>query len=227
MSKKGPHILVVDDDPDILASLRGHLRQQGYEVYTAPEGEEALEIIAQHRIDLVVLDMILPVPGMQGLEICKRVRECILEQLPIIILSVKGGEDDIVKALTAGADDYVSKPFSIPEVLARIAANLRRVHPTGPIFSTGPLRVDFSRQSVQVNEQEVKLTPIEYQILEVFIKNRNRIVTPVMLLDFIWEDKFGITSHNVYVHIHSLRKKIPRRFITTLPRIGYRFKTDD
>lgn len=228
MSKKGPHILVVDDDKGILITLRSSLEQNGYVVYSAESGEEALEEFAQHRIDLIVLD--LKLPDISGLEVCNKVRE--QAQVPIIILSVKDTEGDKVEALSSCADDYVSKPFSILEILARITAHLRRSHTTGPIFTSIPLTVDFSQRSVQVNGHEVDLTPTEYEILTLMIENRGRIVTPKMLISKIWRDEFGITSHNIHVHMHYLRKKIEPdiaapRFILTLPRIGYRFKADD
>jgi two-component system KDP operon response regulator KdpE len=230
MMKKGASILVVDDDKGILNLLRNSLEQNNYMVYTAESGEEAVEQFAQHYIDLVLLD--LKLPGISGLEACKQMRKQKQAHIPVIILSVKDAESDKVEALSTCADDYVSKPFSTPEVLARITAHLRRNRPTGPIFTAGSLSVDFSQHQVQIDGREIDLTPIEYQILTVLIENRGRIVTPKMFISKVWNDEYGITEHNIYVYIHSLRKKIEPdmtnpRFILAVPRVGYRFKADN
>jgi DNA-binding response OmpR family regulator len=229
MPKKAlQRVLIVDDDKGILTMLREELRKDGYEIYTASSGEQALEQIKQHRIDLIVLDQVLP--GLNGLEVCRQVRAQIAMPIPIIMLSVRSGEADKVEALLSCANDYVSKPFSIPELRARIIAHLRSVHPVGPVFVDGPLRVDFSEQRVQVNGQDIRLTPTEFRILQVFIEYANKLVTPDMLRAMVWRDEFGIYAHNVHVHVHALRKKIekdiaPRRFIITHHHMGYRFTT--
>lgn len=230
MNKKGAHILIVDDDAALLGTLRSSLEQNGYEVLTAKSGEESLEKIARHRIDLIILDIMLP--DMSGLEVCEQIRAQVQSPLPIIILSVKRTPLDKVEALDLGADDYVVKPFDTLELLARIRRALQRIHPTGSVFTIGPLRVDFSQRSVKRDGKEIDLTPIEYEILKVMIHNRGRVITPKMLLSMIWGDEFGFNPHHVYVYIHSLRKKIETdiaspRFILTVHRLGYRFTTDD
>ena len=203
----------------------------GFEVFTASNGEDALEAIDHHRPDLMLLD--LGLPGMSGLEVCKRVRE--QSDLPIIVLSVKGAERDKVQALDLGADDYVPKPFGMDEVLARIRVALRhsaQAHAgTEPIFTAGPLKVDFAQRLVQINGQEVKLTPTEYDLLKVLIKNRGKIMTRHMLLSQVWGTGYGTESHYLHVYIGQLRRKIEPdpahpRFILTISGVGYRFSSD-
>src|SRR6266581_1930198 len=165
MSKGGARILVVDDEIEIVRALERSLAAHGFEVFTAGSGEEALEAISLHRPDLILLD--LGLPSMSGLEVIKRVRA--QSNLPIIVLSVKDTEHDKVQALDLGADDYVSKPFGMDEVLARLRVALRHSAQvesgTETIFTAGPLRVDFAQRLVQVDGQEVKLTPTEYDLL--------------------------------------------------------------
>ena len=177
MSKSGARILVVDDEIEIMRAMQRSLTAHGYEVFTAGNGEDALEAIIQHRPDLMLLD--LGLPGMSGLDVCKQVRA--QSSLPIIVLSVKDTERDKVLALDLGADDYVSKPFCVNEVLARVRVALRhsaQVHAgTEPIFVSGPLRVDFSQRMVTVNNQEARLTPTEYDLLKALIKNSGKIMT--------------------------------------------------
>ena len=161
MSKDGARILVVDDELEIRRALRRGLKAYGYEVFTVGNGEEALEAVAQYRPDLMVLD--LGLPGMSGLEVCRQVRA--QSNLPIIVLSVKDREHDKVLALDLGADDYVSKPFGINELLARIRVALRHAAqvPSGaePVVTAGPLHMDLARRLVHVNGQELKFTPTE------------------------------------------------------------------
>jgi two-component system KDP operon response regulator KdpE len=165
MSKSGARILVVDDEIEIMRALQRSLTAHGFEVFAASSGEEALEAVAHHRPDLMLLD--LGLPGMSGLEVCKRVRE--QSNLPIIVLSVKDAERDKVLALDLGADDYVAKPFGINEILARVRVALRHTAQiqlgTEPVFISGPLRVDFAQRGVQVDGKDVKLTPTEYDLL--------------------------------------------------------------
>jgi two-component system KDP operon response regulator KdpE len=231
MSKSGARILIVDDEIEILRALQRSLAAHGFEVSPASSGEEALASIWHYRPDLMLLD--LGLPGMSGLEVCRRVRE--QSNLPIIVLSVKDTERDKVLALDLGADDYVSKPFSINEVLARVRVALRHTAQlqagTEPIFVAGPLRVDFAQRSVQVNENDIKLTPTEYDLLKALIKNSGKIMTRQMLLTQVWGTGYGADSHYLHVYIGQLRRKIEPdpanpRFILTVSGVGYRFQAE-
>ncbi|GCE16347.1 response regulator [Dictyobacter kobayashii] len=232
MSKSGARILIVDDEVEILRALQRSLTAHGYEVFTAENGEDAIEEVGHHRPDLILLD--LGLPGISGLEVCRRVRE--QSNLPIIVLSVKDTERDKVLALDLGADDYVSKPFGMNEVLARVRVALRHTAQiqsgTEPIFTAGPLSVDFAQRSVHVNEKEVKLTPTEYDLLKALIKNRGKIMTRQMLLAQVWGTGYGTEAHYLHVYVGQLRRKIEPdpahpRFILTVSGVGYRFNTED
>lgn len=232
MSKSGARILVVDDEVEIVRALQRSLIAHGFEVFTASSGEEALEEMARHRPDLMILD--LGLPGMSGLEVCKRVRE--QSNLPILVLSVKDAEKDKVMALDLGADDYVAKPFGIEEVLARVRVALRHSAQvssgTEPIFVAGPLKVDFAQRLVQLHGQSVKLTPTEYDLLKAFIKNSGKILTRHMLLSQVWGVGYGTEAHYLHVYVGQLRRKIEPdpahpRFITTISGVGYRFNAED
>ncbi|MEO7021645.1 MAG: response regulator transcription factor [Ktedonobacteraceae bacterium] len=232
MSKSGARILVVDDEIEILRALQRNLAAHGYEVFTASSGEQALEEIAMHRPDLMLLD--LGLPGLSGLDVCKQVRA--ESSLPIIVVSVKDTERDKVLALDLGADDYISKPFGMDEVLARIRVSLRHSAQiqagTEPIFVAGPLKVDFAQREVTVHAVEVKLTPTEYDLLKALIKNTGKIMTRQMLLSQVWGVGYGADSHYLHVYIGQLRRKIEPdpthpRFILTISGVGYRFSSDD
>ncbi|GAC1356470.1 MAG: response regulator transcription factor [Ktedonobacteraceae bacterium] len=232
MNKSGARILVVDDEIEIVRALQRSLTAHGFEVFTVNNGEDALEGISHYRPDLVLLD--LGLPGMSGLEVCKRIRE--QSNLPIIVLSVKDTERDKVLALDLGADDYVSKPFSINEVLARVRVGLRHTAQlqvgTEPVFTAGPLRVDFAQRTVQVDGEDVKLTPTEYDLLKALIKNRGKIMTRQMLLTQVWGTGYGADAHYLHVYVGQLRRKIELdpanpRLILTVSGVGYRFSADD
>ncbi|TMC21106.1 MAG: response regulator transcription factor [Chloroflexi bacterium] len=232
MAKSGARILVVDDEIEIMRALQRSLVAHGYEVFSASSGEDALEAIAHYRPDLILLD--LGLPGMSGLEVCKRVRE--QSNLPIIVLSVKDTERDKVLALDLGADDYVSKPFGMNEVLARVRVALRHTAQiqagTEPVFTAGLLRVDFAQRLVQVAGREVKLTPTEYDLLKALISNSGKIMTRQMLLSQVWGTGYGSEAHYLHVYIGQLRRKIEPdpahpRFILTVSGVGYRFNGDD
>ncbi len=232
MTKSGARILVVDDEIEILRALQRSLTAHGFDVFTATTGEDALDAIVHYRPDLMLLD--LGLPGISGLEVCRRVRS--QSNLPIIVLSVKDTERDKVLALDLGADDYVSKPFGMNEVLARVRVALRHTAQvesgTEPIFKVGPLRVDFAQRLVQVNEQDVKLTPTEYDLLKALIKNKGKIMTRHMLLSQVWGTGYGTESHYLHVYIGQLRRKIEPdpahpRFIQTISGVGYRFHAEE
>jgi two-component system, OmpR family, KDP operon response regulator KdpE len=228
MSKSGAHILVVDDEIEIVRALRRTLTAHGYRVFTASSGEEAVEVTSKRRPDLLLLDLLLP--GMSGLEVCRRVRS--ESNVPIIVLSVEGAEHDKVEALDLGADDYVSKPFGMDEVLARVRVALRHVaraqDGTQANFRAGPLEVDFALRRVQLDGQDVQLTPTEYDLLKVFIAHRGKILTRQMLLKEIWGPETHARTHSLHVYVAQLRRKIEPtpedpRFILTIPGVGYRF----
>lgn len=232
MSKSGARILVVDDEVEIVRALQRSLTAHGFEVFAAYSGEEALEAVAHYRPDVMVLD--LGLPGMSGLEVAKAVRA--QSNLPIIVLSVKDTERDKVQALDLGADDYVSKPFGINEVLARIRVALRHSAQvesgTQPVFTAGPLSVDFAQRQVLLDGKEVKLTPTEYDLLKALIKNRGKIMTRQMLLSQVWGTGYGAESHYLHVYVGQLRRKIEPdpanpRFILTISGVGYRFSADE
>lgn len=231
MSTRGASLLIVDDDIETIRVLRRMLTTHGYKVFTASSGEEALTMYAQHRLDLVLLELILP--GMSGIDVCRCIRE--ESTLPLLILSTNDAEQDKVEALNQGADDYIPKPFGLNEVLARIHAALRRVAyghagQDGRIH-IGPLLVDPSVRRVFVHGREVTLTPKEYDLLHVLVTQRDTILTRSMLLKQVWRTEVDTKSHSLNVHIAQLRRKIEPdpdhpHFIHTLPGIGYRF-TDD
>ena len=232
MGKSGARILVVDDEIEIVRALQRSLTVHDYEVFTATSGEEALDAIAHYRPDLILLD--LGLPGLSGLDLCKQVRA--QSNLPIIVLSVKDTERDKVLALDLGADDYVSKPFGINEVLARVRVALRHTAQvqsgTEPVFTAGPLKVDFAQRLVQVDGKEIKLTPTEYDLLKALIKNSGKIMTRQMLLSQVWGTGYGTEAHYLHVYIGQLRRKIEPdpahpRFILTISGVGYRFNGDD
>ena len=231
MREQGASILVVDDEREIVRALRHALSAQGYTVLSASSGEEALEVFAKLRPDLLVLDLLLP--GMSGLEVCRRVRS--VSNMPIIVLSVKGAERDKVEALDLGADDYVAKPFGMDEVLARVRVALRRAvqPPSGaePRFHAGPLSVDFAQRQVLLEGREVRLTPTEYDLLKAFITHRGKVLTRQMLLQAVWGNTAHARTHSLHVYVAQLRQKIeplPERpqFILTIPGVGYRFNDE-
>lgn len=231
MSKSGAYILVVDDEMEIVRALRRTLTAHGYRVFTASSGEDAVEVTSKRRPDLLLLDLLLP--GMSGLEVCRRVRA--ESNVPIIVLSVKGAERDKVEALDLGADDYISKPFGMDEVLARVRVALRHVaraqDGTQANFRVGPLQVDFALRRVQLDGQDVQLTPTEYDLLKVFIAHRGKILTRQMLLKAIWGPGTHARTHSLHVYVAQLRRKIEPtpenpRFILTIPGVGYRFNDE-
>ena len=228
---RGARILVVDDEPQILRSLRTTLAAHGYDVQTVATGEEALASVEGRLPDLVVLDLVLP--GISGLDVCRRLRE--RSPLPILVLSARGDERDKVAALDLGADDYLTKPFGINELLARIRAALRRA--TGarglsPIVRAGDLQMDFDRRYVTREGAEVRLTPTEFDLLKVLVANAGRVLTHGYLLRTVWGPEYEGESQLLRVFVGQLRRKIEHdharpRHIVTEPGVGYRFRIDD
>lgn len=221
------NILVVDDEPQIRRVLRSTLSFRGYTISEASSGEDAVEAAGKLKPDLILLDVNLP--GMSGIETCREIRRS--SDAPIIMLTVRNAERDKVVALDAGADDYVTKPFGIEELLARIRASLRR-HPSVdslPPFVSKELSVDFETRRVMVGGQEVHLAPKEFEVLRHLIANQGRPVTHRRLLQIVWGPEYGEETENLRVVINQLRKKIERdpsqpRIILTEPWVGYRFQ---
>jgi two-component system KDP operon response regulator KdpE len=222
-----PTILVVDDEPQIRRVLRSTLSFRGYTISEVSTGEEAVELATKLKPDLILLDVNLP--GMSGIETCREIRRS--TDSPIIMLTVRSAERDKVIALDAGADDYVTKPFGIEELLARIRASLRR-HPTAdslPPFLSKELSLDFELRRVTVNGEEIHLAPKEFEVLRHLIANIGKPVTHRRLLQTVWGPEYGEETENLRVVINQLRKKIEKdpsqpKYILTEPWVGYRFQ---
>ena len=232
METETASILVVDDEPEIRRAVLGGLRAQGYEVRAAADGEEALRLASLAAPDLVILDLMMP--GMDGLEVCRRLRAW--SEVPILVLSARAQERQKVQALDEGADDYLTKPFGMDELTARIRAALRRhrrAQPANaPTFTVGDLVMDYARRLVFKGGQELKLTPHEYGILRYLTQNADRVVTHRQLLAAVWGPEDVEETQYLRVHVGHLRRKIEDiparpRFIVTEPGVGYRFRTTD
>jgi two-component system KDP operon response regulator KdpE len=221
-------ILVVDDETQIARVLKTALSSQGYEVKTAGDGESALDLAVDWIPDLIVTD--LSMPRMTGIELCRSVRE--RSQVPIIVLSVRGEEKTKIEALDAGADDYVTKPFSVSELLARVRANLRRVAATqespAAVVEDGDFYVNPESRVVRVRGKEVHLTPKEFELLVFMARHPNKVLTHRVLLNAVWGGESVQQPEYLRVFINQLRKKIepgdPPRYILTDPWVGYRFQ---
>src|SRR5271167_915437 len=221
------NILVVDDEPQIRRVLRSTLSFRGYTITEASSGEEAIDLVSKSRPDLVLLDVNLP--GISGIETCREIRSW--SDVPIIILTVRNAERDKVIALDAGADDYVTKPFGIEELLARVRASLRRhsASDTVPSFQSKELSVNFEERRVTVAGAEIHLAPKEFEVLKHLIAQQDKPVTHRRLLQAIWGPEYGDETENLRVVINQLRKKIEKdpahpKCILTEPWVGYRFQ---
>lgn len=222
-------VLVVDDDPQILRAVRTSLQGHSYEVLTAGNGETALDLLPDADVDLIVLD--LGLPGIGGHEVIRRVRAW--SAIPIIVLSVLDGQHDKVDAFEAGADDYVTKPFGMPELLARMRAVRRRTEGERrpPVVRFGELEVDLGRQLVRLGDLDIHLTPTEYRLLEAFASNPGKLLTHRWLLQKVWGPGYATESQYLRVFIRQLRSKLADdparpRFIVTEAGLGYRWKPD-
>ena len=217
-------ILVVDDEPQILRALRTSLRGAGYEVDTAETAEQALTQLAARPPDAVILDLVLP--DGRGTDVCRELRTW--TDVPVIILSVVGEEREKVAALDAGADDYVTKPFGIDELLARLRAALRRRQPSGePVVEVGGLRIDLDKRAVHVDGRLVQLTPHEFELLRALARSPGKLMTHSALLREVWGRAYGDESHYLHVYVSQLRRKLELdparpRYILTEPGAGYR-----
>jgi len=230
MPPKGARILVVEDDAEIVEALRRGLTGHGYDVQIAGTARDALDALRQRPADVVLLD--LGLPDMDGIEVVRRVRE--VGPTPIVVLSARDSEAAKVEALTLGADDYLSKPFGMNELIARIGVALR--HAAGPasgaepIFRAGDLAVDFERRRVTRGDDTIHLTPTEYELLKALVMHPDRVLTHRMLLQRVWGGEEGTDQHYLHVYVGQLRRKIepdpshPRHLLTE-PGVGYRFST--
>ena len=219
-------VLVVDDEPQITRVLRTVLSSQGYQVRTAGEGESALTSFNEWRPELVITDLYMP--HMDGVELCKRIRAA--SNVPIIVLSVKGEERTKVEALDAGADDYVTKPFGMDELLARVRAALRRAGADTDVasFDVGDFRVDLEGRRVHVRGNEVRLTPKEFDLFVYMARHPNRVITHRTLLEAVWGEASQEQPEYLRVFMGQLRKKLEPdpsnpRYLVTEPWVGYRF----
>ena len=220
-------VLVVDDEPQIRRALATNLKARDYEVLQAATGEEALRLVAERRPDVVILDIGLP--GMDGIEVVHGLRGW--SDVPIIMLSVRRDEGDKVEALDAGADDYLTKPFGMGELLARLRAALRRTGPSEaePVIDAGPLHIDLAAKRVSRDDTDVHLTPTEWGLVEQLVRNQGKLVTQRQLLQAVWGPEYGTETHYLRVYMAALRRKLeedpsrPRHFLTE-PGMGYRFE---
>jgi len=225
------NILVVDDEPQITRVLKTTLSSQGYGIRTASDGEEALRAMSEWPPDLIVTD--LRMPHMDGLELCREVRKT--SQVPIIVLSVKGEDFIKVQALDAGADDYVTKPFSMTELTARIRAALRRAsvpdQPRVPLIELGDFRIDVPGRTVRVKTRDVHLTPKEFDLLVYLARNAGKVLTHRTLLAAVWGPNSVEQPEYLRVFVGQLRKKLEgdasSKYIVTEPWVGYRFEPGD
>ena len=217
-------VLVVDDEPQILRALQTGLRGAGYEVDTAATGGEALTAAAVRPPDAVILDLVLP--DMRGTEVCRELRTW--STVPVIVLSVVGDEDEKVAALDAGADDYVTKPFGLDELLARLRAALRRAEPSAePVLEIGELRIDLEAHTVTFDGRSVQLAPHEYSLLTLLARNEGKLLTHQAILRDVWGKAYADESHYLHVYVSQLRRKLEPdparpRYILTEPGAGYR-----
>jgi two-component system response regulator ResD len=222
-------VLVVDDEPTIAEVVSRYLERAGYHVRTAGDGTNALRMVSDSRPDLVVLDLMLP--GLNGLEVMRRVRELDRDRVAIILLTAKGEESDRVVGLRLGADDYIVKPFSPTELVARVDAVLRRVDTapdTGPPLEFAGLVVDPAARRVQVDSEEVMLTQREFELLLFFARHPGHAFTRQELIDRVWHYSFYTDTSTVTVHVRRLRAKLERdparpRYLETVWGVGYRF----
>ena len=228
MSDIGLRVLVVDDEPAIRRFLRASLGAHGYTVMEASCGEDALKTVALNHPEVVILD--LGLPDIDGVEVTRRLREW--TQIPIIILSVRDQEGDKIAALDAGADDYLTKPFGMGELMARMRVALRRSAQTTeePIYQIDELEVDLARRQVSVAGQDISLTPTEYDLLRVLAQHAGKVITHHQLLRMVWGDAYQTETHLLRVNMSNLRRKIEPdptrpRYILTEPGVGYRLKT--
>ncbi len=229
--RENPLILVVEDEPRVSRYLRSSLQMSGYDALVAPDGVKALELVQENRPDLVLLDLRLP--RMSGLEVLENIRRS--HDMPVIVLTANDTEEDKVKALMLGADDYITKPFGARELQARIVAVLRRYRPAEPItqratfYENKALRIDYAARQVTINHKGVHLTPTEYRLLVTMAENTNRVLTHDYLLAHVWGAEYADDVHILRATIWRLRQKVELdptnpEYILNEPGIGYRLQ---
>jgi two-component system KDP operon response regulator KdpE len=230
MSEMDQRVLVVDDETSIRRYLRAALSAQGFAVYEAANGQEAINAVISAHPDIIILD--LGLPDFDGIEVTRRLREW--SQTPIIILSVREAEHDKIAALDAGADDYLTKPFGTGELMARMRVVMRRLSstPDEPVLQVEDLRLDLTRRQVTVDKKQISLTPTEYEILRLLLQNAGKVLTHHQLLRQVWGSAYESEMHILRVNISNLRRKIepdPARphYLLTEPGVGYRLRTED
>ena len=222
-------ILVIEDELDIARLLRHYLEREGFRVETFSDGAQGLAQALKQKPDLLILDLMLP--GMDGLEVCRKLRSHPdTAQVPIMMLTAKGEESDKVIGLELGADDYLTKPFSPRELIARVRSLLRRIHQPGPggVLRYGKITLDPARHEVRVGSKEIVLTAKEFGLLELLLRNRGRVLTRDVLLNQVWGyDYFG-TTRTIDVHVRRLREKIPplSDSLLTIKSLGYKIKDE-
>lgn len=225
-------ILVVEDEPDIRKLVHYNLAQERFKVIEAEDGEKALKLVQREKPQLIVLDLMLP--GLSGLELCRNLRERPeTSQIPILMLTAKAGEADRIVGLEMGADDYLTKPFSPRELVARVKAILRRTemqssHPVSEVYEKGPLKINFSTYETIVRGKAVRLTLKEFELLGFLVQNPNRVLSRDQLLDRVWGGEVFVDPRTVDVHIRRLRKAIEKNdrkpdWILTVRGVGYKF----
>ncbi len=220
-------ILAVDDEPRVLKLLKANLESSGYKVLTAADGEEAIDMVERHLPNLVILDLMLP--KMDGYAACRRIRE--FSSVPIIMLTARSAQVDLIHGFEVGADDYLTKPFSVTELLMRVQAVLRRSKWPEEIvsrqgFRTGPIEIDFAQHRVTVDGEPVKLTPTEYRLLAYLASNANRVILHRELLRAVWGPEYGEETEYLRVYMRYLRQKLEPepsnpRYLLTQPGAGY------
>jgi two-component system KDP operon response regulator KdpE len=227
MGDAGQRVLVVDDENAIRRYLHTALTAQGFSVYEAANGQETLNAVVENRPDVIILD--LGLPDFDGIEVTRRLREW--SKTPIIILSVREAEQDKIAALDAGADDYLTKPFGTGELMARMRVVMRRLAGKfdEPVLQVDDLKMDLSRRVVSINENQISLTPTEYEILRLLLQNAGKVITHRQLLKQVWGTAYESEMHMLRVNISNLRRKIepdPSRphYLVTEPGVGYRIR---
>ena len=232
MSAAGSLVVLVEDEPQMRRLLRAALAPRGFRLLEASSAAEGELAVASHNPELVLLD--LGLPDRDGIELARRLRA--FTQVPIIVLSARGREADKVEALDAGADDYLTKPFGVPELLARMRVALRHAaraagEPAEQVLEIGALHVDFARREVALSGREVRLTPIEWKLLALFARNAGKLVTHRQILREVWGPGAGHQTHTVRVHMAALRRKLEAdparpRLLVTEPAVGYRLRDE-